>query len=195
MALNQEYFDAIHIDVVKKKYYNANKVEAVFSDIRRQAEALYAENESMKAQLAAMNGKKFEIGDAVLSAQAIYREIVDKARARAAEIIAQAERQREETEKETRQQQEYAVQRVESCYARIKEQHMACIEAINSEWQEFLCGLFPEDAEQNEPAAAELDGVPQAGPMTAPDDLEDKIGAIAQELFSIGAEGEDESRK
>ena len=195
MALNQEYFDAIHIDVVKKKYYNANKVEAVFSDIRRQAEALYAENESMKAQLAAMNGKKFEIGDAVLSAQAIYREIVEKARARAAEIIAQAERQREETEKETRQQQEYAVQRVETCYARIKEQHMACIEAINSEWQEFLCGLFPEDAEQNEPAAAELDGGPQAGPMTAPDDLEDKIGAIAQELFSIGAEGEDESRK
>ncbi|PWM14072.1 MAG: hypothetical protein DBX49_07140 [Clostridia bacterium] len=191
MALNQEYFDAIHIDVVKKKYYNANKVEAVFSDIRRQAEALYAENESMKAQLAAMNGKKFEIGDAVLSAQAIYREIVDKARARAAEIIAQAERQRDEAEEEIRQRQESAVQRVETCYARIKEQHMACIEAINSEWQEFLCGLFPEDAEQSVPPAAEFDSGPEAEPMAAPDDLEDKIGAIAQELFSIGAEDED----
>ena len=29
MALDQNYFDAINIDVVKKKYYNANKVNAV----------------------------------------------------------------------------------------------------------------------------------------------------------------------
>ena len=28
MALDQNYFDAINIDVVKKKYYNANKVNA-----------------------------------------------------------------------------------------------------------------------------------------------------------------------
>ena len=41
MALNKEYFDAIHIDVVKKKYYNANTVEAVFSDIKEQALAMY----------------------------------------------------------------------------------------------------------------------------------------------------------
>ena len=47
MALNKEYFDSIHIDVVKKKYYNANKVEAVFSDIKKQALAMYEENKSM----------------------------------------------------------------------------------------------------------------------------------------------------
>ncbi len=29
MALDQKYFDDINIDVVKKKYYNANKVNAV----------------------------------------------------------------------------------------------------------------------------------------------------------------------
>ena len=29
MALDQEYFDSIQIDVVKKKYYNANKVNAL----------------------------------------------------------------------------------------------------------------------------------------------------------------------
>ena len=44
----------------EKKYYNANKVEAVFSDIRRQAEQLSAENEQMRAQLAALNGTKVE---------------------------------------------------------------------------------------------------------------------------------------
>ena len=32
MALDQAYFDAINIDLVKKKYYNANKVEAVLEE-------------------------------------------------------------------------------------------------------------------------------------------------------------------
>ena len=63
MALNQEYFDAIHIDVVKKKYYNANKVEAVFADIRREAEALTAENERMRSALSALADRRVELGD------------------------------------------------------------------------------------------------------------------------------------
>ena len=171
MALDQAYFDSIHIDVVKKKYYNANKVEAVFKDIRQQAEALLAENEAMRRQLTVINDRKFEIGDAVLSAQAIYREVVAKANQRAEEIVAEAELQRAEILEETQRRQEYAVQRVESCYSRMKEQHLACIEAINAEWQDFLCGLFPED-----------EGVPSP----PPEDLGDKVGAIAEELFSIG---------
>lgn len=169
MALDKEYFDSIHIDVVKKKYYNANKVEAVFRDIRVQAEELYAENEELRRQLELLNGKKAEIGEAVLSAQTIYREIVSKANARADEIIAEAEQSKKKIIEESERQQEYAVARVESCYARMKEQHMACIEAINAEWQDFLCGLFPE----SEPEAA------------APADLSDKVGAIAKELFDI----------
>ena len=170
MALNKDYFDAIHIDVVKKKYYNANKVEAVFRDIRAQAEALTEENERLRAQLEQFNGKKAEIGEAVLSAQTIYRDIVSKANARAEEIIAAAEQEKQDIIAETQRQQEYAVSRVEKCYARMKEQHMACIEAINGEWQEFLCGLFPED---EEPGAA------------VPSDLSDKVSAIAKQLKEL----------
>lgn len=170
MALNKDYFDAIHIDVVKKKYYNANKVEAVFHDIRIQAEALTAENEQLRAQLEQFNGRKAEIGEAVLSAQTIYRDIVSKANARAEEIIAAAEQERQDIIAETQRQQEYAVARVEKCYARMKEQHMACIDAINSEWQDFLCGLYPEDEEPG----AEL-----------PSDLSDKVSAIAAQLKEL----------
>jgi len=171
MALNQEYFDAIHIDVVKKKYYNANKVEAVFKDIKEQALVLDEENRQLRAQLEVLNNKKFEIGDAVLSAQAIYREIVEKAKQRAEQIIAEAEGRKAEIIQETLQQQEYAVQRVENCYARMKEQHMAAIEAINAEWQDFLCGLFVDDEVDIQSAI--------------PADLSEKVGAIAQELFSM----------
>lgn len=185
MALDKEYFDSIHIDVVKKKYYNANKVEAVFSDIRRQAEALEDENRLLKARLELFDNKKFEIGDAVLSAQAIYREIVDKARSRADEIVAAAEAQSEELHRHAMSQQEYAVKKVEACYARVKEHHLACIEAVNQEWQEFLCGLFPEEAPPS-PPAAKRGSRPEPEALPEPDDLEEKIGAIARELFSIG---------
>ena len=196
MALDREYFDAIHIDVVKKKYYNANKVEAVFSDIRRQAEQLSAENEQMRAQLAALNGTKVEIGGAVMAAQALYKEIVDKAEAQAAEIRAGAERERAQLLDETRRQQEYAVQRVEKCYDSMKQQHMASIDALNAEWQDFLCGLFPDGKtpdEPEEPDEAETteSAVEPETPESAIDQgaLEEKIGAIARELFSIDGEG------
>ena len=175
MALNQEYFDSIHIDVVKKKYYNANKVNAVFEDIRQQAEALIAENEAMRHQLSSLNDRKVEIGDAVLSAQAIYREVVAKANERASQILEDAEQRRTEMLEKTMQQQEYAVQRVEACYTRMKEQHLSCIEALNAEWQDFLCGLLPDDTDS-----------------LMLSDMEEKVSAIASELFAIGFDEDDE---
>lgn len=144
MALDQEYFDSIHIDVVKKKYYNANKVEAVLEDIRAKAIALTQENEILRSQLNEIGGKKEKIGDAILSATAISQELISKAEEDAKAILADAEEKRAAIIEETVQQQEYAVQKVEGCYSRMKQQHMACIEAINAEWQEFLCGLFPD---------------------------------------------------
>ena len=177
MALNKEYFDAIHIDVVKKKYYNANKVEAVFSDIRQQAEAMYEENLAMKAQLENLHGSKLEIGEAVLSAQSIYKDIVEKAKAEAAQIIEEAESRRESIMAESNQMQEYAVHQVQACYTRLKEQHMASIEALNAEWQSFLCGLYPQDSKPEKVEAPEV-----------PEDLSEKVSAIAKELFAIGNE-------
>ena len=40
MALDKEFFDSVNIDVVKKKYYNANKVNALLSNIQQQAETM-----------------------------------------------------------------------------------------------------------------------------------------------------------
>jgi len=178
MALNSEYFDAINIDVVKKKYYNANKVNAVLEDIRAQAEQMYKENLEMKAQLESFISRKSEIGDAVLSAQSIYRDIIDKANARAAEIVADAEAQRTEMLEKLQIRQDYSVSRVENMLDKLRKQHMESIEAINAEWQDFLCGLYPEDEDEVE--EEEKDDVPA--------DLSEKVGLIAKEMFSIGEE-------
>ena len=206
MALDKEYFDSIHIDVVKKKYYNANKVNAVFEDIRRQAEELTEENEQMRVQLETLNGKKFEIGDAILTAQAVYRELTDKAKLRAAAIVEDAEKQSRQMLKEAEEQKEYAVRKVESCCSKLKAQHMAGIEAINSEWQDFLCGLYPENEVKSKnpvppkskghassasgKAAAASNEAPEkkvqdsAGSDITSADIDEKISAIAKELFS-----------
>ena len=177
MALDKEYFDNIKIEVVKKKYYNAKKVEAVFDDIRRQAKELNAENERMRQALSALADRRVELGDAVLSAQGVYRGLVEKANERAEEIVAEARRRAEEITAETQRQQDEAVQRVEKLFSTMKAQHEEAIETINAEWQDYLCGLY-----------AERGGEPSAeAPEEAPGDLQAKVGAIAQELFEINA--------
>lgn len=160
MALDKEYFDAISIDVVKKKYYNANKVNAVLDDIREKALALTEENITLRTQLDALNGQKAEIGEAVMSAQQIYREIIDKANRRAEEIVAEAESRRDELVRDNERLEEYAVKRVESCFAMAREQHIAAIEAINNEWQQFLCGLELSEDEDDTPAPVSKAAVP-----------------------------------
>ena len=180
MALDAEYFDSIYIDVVKKKYYNANKVHAVFADIRRQAEELNAENAMLRQELEGLRDRRVEIGDALLSAQAIYQEIIDKAKARAEAIVAEAERESQQIRRQNQHQQDYAVQRVEAAFNRMRQQHLAAIEDINREWQSFLCDLYPEQE-------AETEAQPTEHP-SAPADLEEKVGAIAERLFSIEGE-------
>ena len=177
MALDKAYFDAIQIEVVKKKYYNAKKVEAVFADIRQQAEALTAENERMRSAISALADRRVELGDAMLSAQGVYRGVVEKANARAAQIVAEAEKKAADILREAHRQQEDGVQRTERLFNTMKRQHQEAIEALNSEWQAYLCGLYSPESEA--PAAADSE---------APDDLEDKVDAIARQLFAINSE-------
>ena len=181
MALDKAYFDAVHIDVVKKKYYNANKVNALLEDIRGQAEALEAENGALKAQLGEISRRRDEIGDTLLTAQAAARDIIGKAKVQAGRILADAQRQREEILSGAADQQEYAVACVERAFDKLKRQQQENIDTLNGLWQEFLCGLA---ADAPAPAPAEA-------PETQPDDtprineLETMVNNIARELSEI----------
>ena len=156
MALDKEFFDSVNIDVVKKKYYNANKVNALLSNIQQQAETMGQENELLRTQLEALNGQKSEIGDTLLSARALAKKIEDQARAQAEEtirqaqekadaIVREAEHKRRELAQSLPDQQEYAAKCVENCLNKLKKQHIEAIEMLNNEWQDFLCGLMPEE--------------------------------------------------
>ena len=167
MALDQAFFDAIQIDLVKKKYYNANKVEAVLDEIRRQALALTEENARLRSRLEQLDSRKAEIGDALLSAKAIARQILQEAQTQADGIVAAAEERSRELRALSVSGQEETVRRTEACYSRVRELLLGCVDGVNAEWQEYLCSLEDEDI------------------APAPADLDEKVGAIAREVFAI----------
>lgn len=166
MTLDNEYFDSISIELVKKKYYNASKVAAVLDDIRIRARQLLEENRQLKAQLEKLNAQKSELSDSVLSAQTIGKDIIAKAEAEAERIRSEARKQSAETEKQRLEWQNYAVKCVEQCMSKLREQQQSSIELINLEWQNFLCDL-------------------EAPPPLPFDDLGEKLEGIKNQIDSI----------
>ena len=180
MALNEAYFDAIHIEVVKKKYYNANKVEAVFADIKAQAIALQAENDALRRQIGELSDKKDEIGNALLCARQISRQIIAeaneqaesitaRANEQAEEIVSQAQSRRDELVRDILESKEATEQRMEDCVRDMEQRRDAYRDAMNTAWQDFLCGLYTEDGQP-------------------PEDLHDKVSAIADALKAFNEE-------
>lgn len=177
MALNKEYFDSIHIDTVKKKYYNANKVEAILADIRAQAEALVKENEQLREQVELFSGQKEEIGDAILSAKTIAQHMIQQAKQQADEIVSQAHKKSGDILSKAIDRQEYAAKQMADSFERVRKLQQESIEALNAEWQNFLCGLYPED---EQPGAESEQGVPK--------DIGDRLGAIARDIKELEEE-------
>jgi len=77
--------------------------------------------------------------------------------------IKYAEKMQLELDSLKQQQLEYAVDKMEGCFSKLRQRHLEAIDAINLQWQEFLCGLYEDD-------------------ISAPDDLSEKVDAIAREL-------------
>lgn len=211
MALNQAFFDAIDIEVVKKKYYNANKVNALLDDIRTQAFALAEENDSLREQLRILSEKKAEIGEALMGAQVLAKRIIEQANTRADEIVRDAEKRRDDILKDSSKAQEYAARSVEAVIEDLKAEHLHCIDLLTARWQSFLCGLDDsftpesvtaqahdtvEPAEQhsgeetlpelvNEPISDVEDDDDSPLGTIDPAELESRVAAIAKELYEI----------
>lgn len=122
-------FDDINIDVVKKKYYNANKVNAVLEDIREQALRLEEENRNLREQLESLSSRKEEIGDAILSAKTDVpadhidacvqsEKLLNDSRLKAKQIIAAAQEKKEAPSRRGRRTAEYCVRHAEKLYIR-----------------------------------------------------------------------------
>ncbi len=191
MELDQEYFDSVNMDVVKRKYYEADKVNAVLGEIRRRAESTNRENAQLRGELDAFRGQKAEIGDMLLTARSLARSIIENANAQADEIVARARTQADAILREAEEkadalaesypdQQEQAAKCVERAIDGLKQRHLDAIEELNGVWQDFLISL----AQPGEPE----ESAPDAEEPAVPADLERKVGAIARELRAMEEE-------
>ncbi len=214
MALDKEYFDDISIEIVKKKYYNANKVDRLLADIRRQALALTEDNRQLRQRLDTLSGQKDEIGDTLLSAKTIARQMVEdasrKARETETEAEARAETRLREAETQAEQRLSEANDRAQQLLADAEARRSALEESARRDRQkaqqtvERLCGAVKElllgSAEQVDSEWQDflgtwedetVDALP-AEPDAPPADLGEKVSAIAQ-LLDLDADEGDEA--
>ncbi len=194
MALGREYLELLGLEIAKKKYYNASRVESVIEDFSRRAAALERENVTLREQAQKLSSGREEIGEAILSAKAISQQIIAEAkeqaetilaeaREEAARIVAEAEEQtvrlsaeaEEKTRALTAEREQRAVRAAEESYLQLREKALETVRLLDGEWQRFLCALG--------------DGAPEKEALPA--DLADKLGEIAQSLDEIGAADED----
>lgn len=118
-------------------------------------------------------------------------KIIDEANARAEEIIQSAQEQRDRITAESQEQENYAAKYVLDTFEHLKERQLETIRQLNEDYQKFLCGLFPDDEaegtayeapapKEDEPEADELESM-----ETVPEDLREKVSAIAKALRAI----------
>ena len=106
--------------------------------------------------------KTEEEAAAILSNAQSQAELIKKeGKEKAAAILAEAEAIRRRAIFENERQSDYSVQLVESCLRQVREQQAAALETVNAAWQQYLCGLYPEDMPSKpaeEPMPPSMDG-------------------------------------
>lgn len=126
MALSRESFDAACFDLVKQKYYNANKVNARLAELAEEAEALIAENEELRAAYGDVSAARAEIGDTMLTAKRIAAAEIKQAQEEAARIIAEANA-------EAKRITDKAQERLYLAQTPLTDEQRAAIEALNAQ--------------------------------------------------------------
>ncbi len=163
MALDKTYLESLGLEIAKRKYYNAARVESVIEDFCRRSTTLEEENRALHARLEELSFGREEIGDAILSAKTIAQQLISEAREKSESILREAREEAERTVSEARRKSEeilsgcegrerQAFEQVRNCYEHLREQHVSSLELLDREWQSFLCSL-DEEAQRDEEAA------------------------------------------
>ena len=138
MALTKEYFDSIQIDLVKRKYYNANKVHAVFDDIQRQAEELLQENEALRAALNEREQKDSQAEKELEQLQQVYRETLERGRQRSDALIRETEETLRRQQTEANEATEMASRLMTETVSMLKQREEENTDFLNKQLQRFM---------------------------------------------------------
>lgn len=95
MDISRDYMDSVSFEIVKQKYYNANKVNARLEEVKEVFTQLFDENEQLKAAVAEYDTSHDEIGDTLLTTQKLAAAMVADANESADSILARAKAEAE----------------------------------------------------------------------------------------------------
>lgn len=185
-----------------------------YREEKEKSEGERLEREAKQLQELPMNAEqKAEVGDVLLSARTVSRQMVTQAREqsdeilqiardRAEQIVQQAEEKaaailREAEEKAaalqeeaaaqrdavSAQMQDYVVQCVGDCFSRLRQQQLETVDFINEQWRSFLSGLALTDELQGPPKPPKAAQAPVD--EISRQDIEARVSAIAKELMEI----------
>ena len=180
---------------------------------RNEGEGLENEEKRLLEELPMNAGQKAEVGDILLSARTVSRQMVSQAREqsdeilqiardRAEQIVQDAEEKAaaivrdaeeraagllaeaaEERNATSAQMQDYVVQCVGDCFSRLRQQQLETVDFINEQWRGFLSGLSLTDELQGPPRPPKA-AQPPADEISR-QDIEARVSAIAKELMEI----------
>ncbi len=198
MPLEKEYLESLGLEIAKKKYYNAAKVESVIETFSRRSAELESENALLRERAEALDSGREEIGDAILSAKVVARQLIAEAKEQAEALLSDAKREAEETlsaakeeserlvaeakekaealfeDGETREQK--TIRGAQDAYLHLREQCLDAVKMLDGEWQRFLCSFSDESDAQSR----------------LPDEFSDKLGELAECLSEIEEDTEAE---
>ena len=177
------YLDSVSIDVVKRKYYNANKVNAVFDELRAKITALLEENEQLRMALNSQSSEEQKSRETLESLQKAYREALSSAHAKADELLDSAAAESEAMRKNAELRAESSARQVEECLNAVRVRAEQNVEFINTQLQQFLATLYEEEPEQNTPRKNRTAGYEASGDQLF--DLHSKVSAISSEINAL----------
>ena len=198
MPSGKEYFESLGLEIAKRKYYNAAKVESVIGDFSRRAAALEEENASLRKRVEALACGREEIGEAILSAKTISQQLIAEAKEQAETILADARaeagRLTADAEERSRalaaaaeEREQRTIRAAQESYLQLRGQCQSAVKLLDGEWQRFLCSFGDELPAKEE---------------ALPGDFADRLGALAACLAEMDEENterdfeqEDESMK
>lgn len=162
----------------QNEYQNLEGTPAGAPEGRRTSAADYLISAKTLSKQIVDRGRK-QADDIIAEAEARAEEIVNQARQKAEEILAEARRDAEMLREERvipagSADQEHAVRCVEDCFARLRQHQQEAIDLLNEQWQQFLCGLYTEE-EPGEDTQEE----------SVPPDLTARVSAIADAVESL----------
>ncbi len=194
MPLEKEYLASLGLEIAKKKYYNAAKVESVIEDLTGRSDALEQENAALERENTALRERvsalatgREEIGDAILSAKTIARQLIAEAQEEADALLAAAREEADRILSEAREKsgallkdgesrEQKTIRAAKESYLQLRESCLDAVRMLDGEWQRFLCS-FAEDAPV---------------PDRLPEEFSDKLGELAACLSEIEEDAEAE---